>query len=138
MANDYDVVVIGSGTGGYVAAIRAAQLGLRTAVVERALEGLAKARTEEGALPYTTGGGRAEWPGAIGRSAITEVVLTLAGRSDVARIRKSLDMFLEHWEWLEKRRKQTGTHVPPYGIAPYYFFYAHGYAALAIEFGASK
>jgi dihydrolipoamide dehydrogenase len=36
MANDYDVVVIGSGTGGYVAAIRAAQLGLKTAVVERA------------------------------------------------------------------------------------------------------
>jgi dihydrolipoyl dehydrogenase len=36
MANAYDVVVIGSGTGGYVAAIRAAQLGLRTAVVERA------------------------------------------------------------------------------------------------------
>src|SRR6476659_5982031 len=34
--NPYDVVVIGSGTGGYVAAIRAAQLGLRTAVVERA------------------------------------------------------------------------------------------------------
>jgi dihydrolipoamide dehydrogenase len=36
MANEYDVVVIGSGTGGYVAAIRAAQLGLETAVVERA------------------------------------------------------------------------------------------------------
>ena len=36
MANEYDVVVIGSGTGGYVAAIRAAQLGLRTACVERA------------------------------------------------------------------------------------------------------
>ena len=34
--NSYDVVVIGSGTGGYVAAIRAAQLGLKTAVVERA------------------------------------------------------------------------------------------------------
>ncbi len=34
--NAYDVVVIGSGTGGYVAAIRAAQLGLKTAVVERA------------------------------------------------------------------------------------------------------
>jgi dihydrolipoamide dehydrogenase len=31
----YDVVVIGGGPGGYVAAIRAAQLGLRTAVVER-------------------------------------------------------------------------------------------------------
>ncbi|MBI3947141.1 MAG: FAD-dependent oxidoreductase, partial [Armatimonadetes bacterium] len=31
----YDVVVIGGGPGGYIAAIRAAQLGLRTAVVER-------------------------------------------------------------------------------------------------------
>jgi dihydrolipoamide dehydrogenase len=31
----YDVVVIGSGPGGYVAAIRAAQLGLKTAVIER-------------------------------------------------------------------------------------------------------
>ena len=35
MANDYDVIVIGAGTGGYVAAIRAAQLGLKVAVVER-------------------------------------------------------------------------------------------------------
>ncbi len=31
----YDVVVLGSGPGGYVAAIRAAQLGLKTAIVER-------------------------------------------------------------------------------------------------------
>ena len=35
MANDYDVIVLGSGPGGYVAAIRCAQLGLRTAIVER-------------------------------------------------------------------------------------------------------
>ncbi|MDA3630553.1 dihydrolipoyl dehydrogenase [Saccharopolyspora oryzae] len=35
MNDKYDVLVIGSGPGGYVAAIRAAQLGLRTAVVER-------------------------------------------------------------------------------------------------------
>ena len=35
MANEFDVVVIGAGTGGYVAAIRASQLGLKTAVVER-------------------------------------------------------------------------------------------------------
>ncbi len=35
MANEFDVVVIGAGTGGYVAAIRAAQLGLKVAVVEK-------------------------------------------------------------------------------------------------------
>ncbi|MGI8727665.1 MAG: dihydrolipoyl dehydrogenase [Solirubrobacterales bacterium] len=35
MADSYDVIVIGSGPGGYVAAIRAAQLGLNTAVVEK-------------------------------------------------------------------------------------------------------
>ncbi|MFJ8487013.1 dihydrolipoyl dehydrogenase [Streptomyces sp. NPDC094038] len=34
MQTDFDVVVLGAGPGGYVAAIRAAQLGLRTAVVE--------------------------------------------------------------------------------------------------------
>jgi len=35
VANEYDLIVIGAGTGGYVAAIRAAQLGLKTAVVEK-------------------------------------------------------------------------------------------------------
>ena len=34
-AFQYDVVVVGSGPGGYVAAIRAAQLGLKTAIIER-------------------------------------------------------------------------------------------------------
>ena len=35
MDSNYDVVLIGSGPGGYVAGIRAAQLGLKTAVIER-------------------------------------------------------------------------------------------------------
>jgi dihydrolipoamide dehydrogenase len=35
MAQNFDVVVIGSGPGGYVAAIRSAQLGFKTAIVER-------------------------------------------------------------------------------------------------------
>ena len=36
MTQVYDVVFIGGGPGGYVAAIRASQLGLKTAVVEKA------------------------------------------------------------------------------------------------------
>ncbi|MHC8516919.1 dihydrolipoyl dehydrogenase [Sporosarcina sp. ITBMC105] len=39
MAQEYDVVILGGGTGGYVAAIRAAQLGLKTALVEKDLLG---------------------------------------------------------------------------------------------------
>src|SRR3954464_2758592 len=35
MAENYDVIIIGSGPGGYVAAVRAGQLGLKTAIVER-------------------------------------------------------------------------------------------------------
>ena len=35
MSDTYDLIVIGSGPGGYVAAIRAAQLGLRTACIEK-------------------------------------------------------------------------------------------------------
>ncbi len=35
MADQFDVVIIGGGPGGYVAAVRASQLGLKTAVVER-------------------------------------------------------------------------------------------------------
>jgi len=35
MSQDFDVIIIGSGPGGYVSAIRAAQLGLKTAIIER-------------------------------------------------------------------------------------------------------
>ncbi|QCR32798.1 dihydrolipoyl dehydrogenase [Lysinibacillus sp. SGAir0095] len=35
MAHEYDLVILGGGTGGYVAAIRASQLGLKTAIVEK-------------------------------------------------------------------------------------------------------
>ena len=39
MADTFDLIVLGSGPGGYVAAIRASQLGLKTAIVERELLG---------------------------------------------------------------------------------------------------
>jgi len=49
MAETYDVIIIGSGPGGYIAAIRAAQLGLKTAIVER--EHLAGICSNWGCIP---------------------------------------------------------------------------------------
>jgi dihydrolipoamide dehydrogenase len=49
VSNSYDVIVVGAGPGGYVAAIRAAQLGLKTAVVER--EHLAGICSNWGCIP---------------------------------------------------------------------------------------
>ncbi|PWW03903.1 dihydrolipoamide dehydrogenase [Hoeflea marina] len=49
MASNYDVIIIGSGPGGYIAAIRAAQLGLKTAIVER--EHLAGICSNWGCIP---------------------------------------------------------------------------------------
>ncbi|HTQ98433.1 MAG TPA: dihydrolipoyl dehydrogenase [Candidatus Acidoferrum sp.] len=43
MSADYDLIVIGAGPGGYVAAIRAAQLGLKTACVEKWIDEAGKA-----------------------------------------------------------------------------------------------
>ncbi len=39
MAENYDLVIVGGGTGGYAAAIRASQSGLKTALVEEQLLG---------------------------------------------------------------------------------------------------
>jgi dihydrolipoamide dehydrogenase len=47
----FDVTVIGSGPGGYVAAIRAAQMGLRTAVVERDPAGCGGTCLQRGCIP---------------------------------------------------------------------------------------
>ena len=109
------------------------------AVVEHALDVLEAGRLETGAFQYgvdpanRNGEGFEAVEGSIGRSPACEATLLLAGRGSIERVRGSLDQFFEHWEWLEKRRKQTGTHVRPFMIAPYYFFYAHRHAAQAIE-----
>lgn len=49
MAQSYDLIVIGSGPGGYIAAIRAAQMGMKVAVVER--EHLAGICSNWGCIP---------------------------------------------------------------------------------------
>jgi dihydrolipoamide dehydrogenase len=49
VAETYDVIIIGSGPGGYVTAVRAAQLGLKTAIVER--EHLAGICSNWGCIP---------------------------------------------------------------------------------------
>lgn len=108
-------------------------------VVTRALATLEGARLETGSFQYgsnperKTGKGIEEVPGAIGRMSVCETTLYLAGRGSLERIEGSLDAFFEHWGELEKRRKQKGTHEGPYKIAPYFFYYAHRYAAQAIE-----
>lgn len=108
---------------------------VNAAVVQRALDYLAKARTETGAVNYAGTAEREQdpVPGAVGRMLATETALVLAGRSTLVNLRAALDAFIVHWQHLEDRRAKTGTHVGPYQIAPYYFYYAHQAAAQAVE-----
>lgn len=106
------------------------------AVVSRALDTLENGRTPTGSYRYSGINGeqsRESVPGSVGRMLVAESTRYLAGRTSIADVRGALDAFLVHWQWLDKRRAQQGTHVPPYGIAPYYFYFAHYYAAQAIE-----
>ncbi len=71
-------------------------------------------------------------PGSIARTATSELTLVLCGADRQEEIQAAIDAFHEHWDELEKRRKQHGTHEPPFGIAPYYFYYGHRYLAQSI------
>ncbi len=102
-------------------------------VLDSALDALEKCRFEEGVIAYNSDGGMPEGPGAIARTPIVEVVLYAADRSSLEEIESSVEAFFTHWNELEVRRRKTGTHVPPYGVAPYYFYYGHYYASVAIE-----
>ncbi len=119
---------------------RAAGFTVSQELVQRALGTLEASRGDSGAVQYATsarterGKAAEEIPAAVARMAVVETTLHLAGRSDPARIEKAIESFFAHWEWLEVRRRQNGTHIPPYNIAPYYFFYGHRYVAQAIEF----
>ncbi len=114
-------------------------------VVTQALDALERARAQSGSIAYSVPPqARADTPeeklrfmdkleGSMGRMLVTEATLDLAGRGDQARLQAAVDAFFTHWNELEKRRKQGGTHLQPFGVAPYYFVYAHAYAAQAIE-----
>lgn len=108
------------------------------AIVGRAMDFLEKTKFASGAVAYSgPATGRlstgSATPGAVGRMLVVETTLVLGGRGDVDRVRGALDAFIVHWDWLKQRKQQTGTHVAPYGVAPYYFMFAHRYAAQAIE-----
>ncbi len=109
-------------------------------VVAAGIRALEQARTETGAFVYSgarpgegRGDGRSAVPGSVGRMVVSELALALAGRSDALRLRSAVDGFLAHWDRLEERRAKSGTHAPPFGVAPYYFYFAHLYAAQAVE-----
>lgn len=66
MAKNYDLVIIGGGTGGYVAAIRAAQLGMRVALVEK--EKVGGTCLHRGCIPSKALLKSAEWYAAMQRA----------------------------------------------------------------------
>lgn len=119
-------------------------------VIESALDALERARNESGGYDYTapvkpqppTPEEKLQFmdklPGSIGRMVAVESTLVLAGRGDQKRLTAAVDAFFEHWQNLEVRRKKTGTHIQPYGVAPYYFMYGHYFAAQAIELVEDK
>ena len=114
-------------------------------VVTQALDALERARAKPGGYAYgspATSQADVEeetltmmdkTPSAAARAAACETTLMLAGRGDPERLQRAVDLFFAHWDDLAVRKSQTGTHVMPYGIAPYYFMYGHLYAAQAIE-----
>ncbi len=106
-------------------------------VMDRAVAFLEASRAESGEYVYS---GTAQQrrpsgvPGATGRMLVSEVALQRVGKGDTDRLRAALGAFAQHWDELEKRRAKPGTHEPPYGVAPYYFYFAHRYAAEAVEY----
>jgi hypothetical protein len=114
-------------------------------VLDRALAALERSRSEPGAYGYGAATkSQNEVPeeklsmmdkvgSSASRAALVETTLLLAGRGDAARHRRAIDWFFAHWDDLAVRKSAPNTHIPPYGIAPYYFLFGHVYCAQAIE-----
>jgi hypothetical protein len=114
-------------------------------VIDEALTALERARAEPGGYAYgAPPQSQAEvgedklsmmdkTPSSAARATAVESTLLLAGRGDQARLLRAIERFFSNWDALAVRKSQLGTHIMPYGIAPYYFMYGHWYAAQAIE-----
>ncbi|MDP1563422.1 MAG: hypothetical protein Q8M16_18735 [Pirellulaceae bacterium] len=118
-------------------AARANGMTIDAAVFERGVEALLGSRGTNGAFSYSgktsVSGGGEKLPGSIARNPVSEATLLMLDKGNVQHLQAAIDAFYEHWDELEKRRKKTGTHVAPYGVAPYYFYYGHRYLAQSIE-----
>jgi hypothetical protein len=105
-------------------------------MVKDALRTLERGRGPSMAYAYS---GPLEKPtdiqGSSARSSIAELALYLGGATDETQLTKAVDAFFveENWQALHDRKSQQGTHEKPYGVAPYYFFFGHTYAAVAAE-----
>ncbi|MBI4564139.1 MAG: hypothetical protein HY716_05535, partial [Planctomycetes bacterium] len=107
-------------------------------LLDRSRKKLEAGRGENGAFVYQgPAKGSSDWdrnlPDSAGRSMLCETTLTLVGGSSAEAVQFALDNFYKHWRDLDKRRGKSGTHKGPWGIAPYYFYFAHRYAAQLIE-----
>ena len=118
---------------------------VKEAVIVQALDALERSRAKPGGYAYgATAKNQADvgedqlsmmdkTPSSAARAAVCETTLMLAGRGDPSRLQRAIGLFFAHWDDLAVRKSQTGTHIKPYGIAPYYFLFGHVYAAQAIE-----
>ncbi len=116
---------------------KASGLAVSDELIARTIQALEITRGDSGYVAYNaqkqTRDDTKQIPGSIGRMCAVEVALAHAGKKDEKRLRFAVDKFFEFWPELEKRRKKSGTHLPPYNVAPYYFYYAFVHAAAAIE-----
>lgn len=102
---------------------------------ERGRAALIKNRLKDGGYYYGPKGG---WnggglPGSPGRMAVSEATLFLLGAGSPEKLQFAIDTFYQNWGHFEKRRKKRGTHAGKYGIASYYYYFAHRYLAQVIE-----